>query len=153
MQNKGLFPCSPLCVLKGDPLKRCYSLKKNKDFQFVYRSGKSSGNKLASLVVARRKVWRRHKGKLPPAPAKGPTPHVLIGLTVSRKVGNSVTRNRIKRRLREAIRPLLPRIRPGYSLIFVARAAMADASYEDVCRTVYTLLNRAGLLEQTVEEA
>ena len=132
-------------------MKRCYSLKKNKDFQYVYRSGRSVGSRLAALIYTRRRVWRRRKGKLPPAPEQGQTPPVLIGLTVSRKVGNSVTRNRIKRRLREAIRPLIPQITPGYSLIFVARADMADASFDDVCRTVSTLLTKAGLLNGQAE--
>ncbi len=104
------------------------------------------------MIYTRRKVWRRHKGKLPPAPQQKPAPSVLIGLTVSRKVGNSVTRNRIKRRLREALRPLIPQITPGYSLIIIARTGMADASFDEIRRTVHTLLTRAGLLVQSGRE-
>ena len=133
-------------------MKRCYSLKKNRDFQFVYRSGKSTGSRHASLIYSRRKVWRRRKGKAPQlVTAKNPPP-VQIGLTVSRKVGNSVTRNRIKRRLREALRPLLPQIKPGYFLIFVARTSMANASFDEVCYTVRSLLARSGLLQEAPDQ-
>jgi ribonuclease P protein component len=53
-----------------------------------------------------------------------------VGLTVSSKVGGAVTRNRIKRRLREAVRLELNYL-PAVDLVLVARASAAEASVED----------------------
>jgi len=62
-----------------------------------------------------------------------------VGLTVSSKVGGAVTRNRIKRRLREAVRLELSRL-PAVDLVIVARASSATASVDDFRRW----LRRAG---------
>jgi ribonuclease P protein component len=53
-----------------------------------------------------------------------------VGLTVSSKVGGAVTRNRIKRRLREAVRLELGRL-PAVDLVIVARSSAATASVDD----------------------
>lgn len=55
---------------------------------------------------------------------------VRLGFTVTKKLGNAVIRNRIRRRLREAARQLLPlHGRPGYDYVFIARAAAHDRPY------------------------
>ena len=70
------------------------------------------------------------------------------GLTVSRRVGKAVTRNRVKRWLREVLR-LIP-LEPGWDIVFIARPAAAAASYADVRQSVTGLLSRAGLIGQRV---
>jgi ribonuclease P protein component len=52
-----------------------------------------------------------------------------LGLTVSVKLGGAVTRNRCKRRLREAFRLLEPRVKTGFDIVLVARAATAEAPW------------------------
>jgi ribonuclease P protein component len=65
------------------------------------------------------------------------------GLTVSRRVGKAVVRNKIKRRLREILRQMcLP---SGWDLIIIARNPAANADYNTLGKSVVKLLNRAGL--------
>ncbi len=61
-------------------------------------------------------------------------------------MGDAVTRNRVKRRLREVTRRMLTRIAPGYDLVMTARPGAADARMEPLEQEVRTLLARARLL-------
>jgi ribonuclease P protein component len=65
------------------------------------------------------------------------------GFTVSKRVGNAVTRNRIKRRLREILRQTPPKT--GWDIIFIARNRAATADYKSLGKTVRNLLFRAGI--------
>ena len=109
-------------------MKRRYSLKKKKEFNFVYRRGKGIGSKILVLVY----VKTRNETK--------------IGFSVSKKVGNAVIRNKTKRRLREAVTPLIPRIKANHQLIFIARHNISTTSYSNICKTIEYLLNKANLL-------
>lgn len=110
-------------------MKRCYSLKRNKEFRRVYRQGKSVPGRILVLI---------HRSSR--------EPNVKIGFAVSKKTGSAVVRNRVKRRLREAVTPLLPEIAPGCRLIFIARSAITDADFKEIESTVRRLVSKAGLL-------
>ena len=69
-----------------------------------------------------------------------------IGFSVSKRVGSAVIRNRVKRRLREAIRRRLWKTQPGWDMILIARPEAADAQYAALADEVYDLLRRARLL-------
>ncbi len=104
------------------------TLKKNKEFGFVYRKGKGVPLRDFTLVY----VKSRYGG-------------VRAGFSVSKKVGNSVTRNRARRRLKEAFRTLLPEIRGNYCFIFVARPRVCAAAFADILAQMRKALVKAGV--------
>jgi ribonuclease P protein component len=67
-----------------------------------------------------------------------------FGFTVSRRVGNAVVRNHVKRLLREIVRKLP--VKAGWDVVLIARIPAAIAGYAALNRSVSGLLNRAGLL-------
>lgn len=109
-------------------MKRKYSLKKHKDFSYVYRRGKSFSAPCAVLIVAR-----------------GVPGKVQIGLSISKKMGNAVVRNRCKRRLRAIIQPWLPTLRRNVKIIIIGRVAMLDMDHQTLSRCVYKLFQRGDL--------
>jgi len=67
------------------------------------------------------------------------------GLVVSRKVGSSVVRNRIKRMLRQILRQA--ELKPGYDIVVLTRPAITALDYSQMQSVVGSLLKEAGLLE------
>lgn len=84
--------------------KKIVPLTENYQFRRAYSRGKNIVGPLAVLYILR-------TGR----------PETRLGLTTSKKIGNAVLRSRSRRVLREAFRPFLPRLRPGYDLVLVAR--------------------------------
>lgn len=94
-------------------MKRFHSIKKNSDFQVVYKTGKSYANKLLVMYVIR-------KGEQ----------ETRIGISVSKKVGNSVVRHHVTRLVRESFRLNEARIETGLDIVVVARPAAKDSDYK-----------------------
>jgi ribonuclease P protein component len=69
--------------------------------------------------------------------------HTRVGITVSGRVGKAVVRNRVRRRLREAMRTRLSAIGPGHDLVVVARGASAEASWDQLGQALDAVLARA----------
>lgn len=106
-------------------------LKKNYEFDRVYKKGKSEhGAELSLFYVPRRD--------------KGPS---HFGVTVSRKVRGAAQRNRVKRVLRELCYLYLPAIKPGYDLVLTGRSLAEKGSFERLRRDFEKLLRRARLLD------
>lgn len=76
--------------------------------------------------------------------------HNRYGFAVGRRVGKAVRRNKIKRRMREAVRHVHPELDRGYDMVFIARGPLADTnvSYDEVKSAIHTLCRKAGLLEK-----
>ena len=72
------------------------------------------------------------------------------GFSVSRKVGKAVTRNKIKRWLREILRET--QVRPGWDLVFIVRPKVIEAGYWELKKAVASLLYRAQLLAEENEK-
>jgi ribonuclease P protein component len=70
-----------------------------------------------------------------------------FGLATGRKLGGAVIRNRLRRRLREALRALAPSFQPGWDVLIIARPALVNATHEDLTEAVARLLRQGGVLE------
>ncbi len=113
-------------------LGRQYRLKKNRDFRFIYRRGKSLAARTLALAY-----YRTNKPN-----------ELLFGFSASKKVGNAVVRNRVKRLMRENARLRIDQIPPGYRLIFTARVAAASADYDRIGKDMDYLLKKSGLIKK-----
>jgi ribonuclease P protein component len=105
-----------------------HKVRKNAEFRFIYRRGKSFSNHLLVLYVykSRKNINR-------------------IGISVSKKVGKSVTRNRVKRLIKESYRLNNSELIKGYDLVFIARSAASEKNYNEISDAIKNLLKRAGL--------
>jgi ribonuclease P protein component len=95
------------------PVQRRYRLSRSRDFDAVYRQGRSVSTRFLVLY------WFARDG------ADGDP---RLGLAVPRAAGGAVARNRVKRQLREVWRALLPRVPRGYDYVLIARPGLAEAS-------------------------
>ena len=91
------------------------SLKKNQDFQSVYRKGRSYANKLLVMYVLENNMERNR-----------------LGIAVSKKVGNSVVRHHVTRLVRESYRLQENIFNSGLDIVVIARANAASASYAEI---------------------
>jgi len=111
-------------------------LRRRSDFARTYSRGRSSASETVVVHAVRKSEITR------------------VGFSVSRKVGNAVVRNRVKRRLREIVRQILNEARddgrtvPGWDVVVVARRRASDASWEELGRGVRLAFERLGLLER-----
>jgi ribonuclease P protein component len=110
-------------------VQRSFRLTRSEDFKRVRRDGKSYAHPLVVLIAQ-----------------NNDQPRVRVGVAAGKSVGTAVTRNRAKRLLREAMRPLIPNIASGTDLILIARPALASAALADTQHALENLLQRARIL-------
>lgn len=110
-------------------MRKTERLKRNDDFREVYKKGLSY---LDRLLVIR-------------AVSNG-LPVSRFGFSVSHKVGNAVTRNHIKRLLRESVRVENPK--GGWDVVFIARLPAAAVNLTQMRQSTHHLLEKAKLLER-----
>lgn len=115
--------------------KQPVTLKKNREFGYVYRNGKRINLYNFTFVYV--------KGRY-----GGPR----VGFSVSKKAGNSVARNKARRRLKEAYRALLPGISGNYSMIFVATQRISGSTYQQIARDVLKALVKARIIDGEIDE-
>ena len=70
-----------------------------------------------------------------------------FGIATGRKLGGAVVRNRLRRRLREALRALAPSFQPGWDVLIIARPALVNATHGELTEAIARLLRRGGVLE------
>lgn len=91
------------------------SLKKYGDFQRVYKKGKSYANKYLIMYILEQDAQKNR-----------------IGISVSKKVGNSVVRHRLTRLIRESYRMSEEHFRRGFDIIVIARTSAKGKSYHEI---------------------
>ena len=112
-------------------MKNTVSMKYNRDFKRLYAKGKSL---CAGFLV----MYYKKTG------GKGNT----LGLTVTKKIGKAVVRNRIRRLIRESYRLKEHELSGGYYIVFVARGKAVGASFDQISRDMSFLLKKSGILNQ-----
>jgi len=111
-------------------MKKEQKIRKNVEFRRVYRKGKSYSNYFLVLYVFNN-FYNYDKNR--------------VGISVSKKVGNSVVRSRVKRLISESYRLHLGELKNGYDLVFIARNTSKGKSYKEIESSVLNLLSKAGL--------
>lgn len=109
-------------------MKFTVTIKRNHEFQRLYHKGKSAVSPYLALYCRRRRQ-----------------PGNRLGFTVGKKVGGAVTRNRVRRRLREIYRLHESELRTGYDLVVVARVKAAFADYHKLESSFLSLADKLGV--------
>ncbi|MFS0865529.1 ribonuclease P protein component [Fredinandcohnia sp. 179-A 10B2 NHS] len=112
-------------------MKKEYRIKKNQDFQTVFKHGKSSANRQFVVYVY------ENEGQ----------DHFRIGLSVSKKLGNAVTRNRIKRLIRQFFLEHKFSVQ-NKDYVIIARKPVVDMEYEEVKKSLLHVLKVAKVLKK-----
>jgi ribonuclease P protein component len=105
------------------------SLRLNKDFRRLYGRGKSLVSPTVVIYLMKNRFGKNR-----------------LGITVNKKNGGAVLRNRVRRILKEAYRHLEPNIKLGYDFVLVARGKTAFCKSTDVEKALYKLLNDKGFI-------
>ena len=111
------------------------TLRKQSDFARVYKQGKSKGSRFAVILYKRNGLR-----------------FTRTAFVASKKVGNSVERNRSRRLMRAAYKALEPNVKSGYDIIFVARAAIIGCREPEVEKQLRSALDGAGILTGSNEK-
>ena len=107
------------------------SLKKNRDFQLLYKEGKSCANRYLVLYVKENGLEKNR-----------------LGVSVSKKVGNSIVRHRITRLIRESYRLHEDMFNSGLDMVVIARVSAKDRSMREIESALLHLGKLQGVLKK-----
>lgn len=111
------------------------TLNRNKDFNRLYSRGRSYVEQCVVVYVLKNRLKQ-----------------VRIGITTSKKIGNAVKRNRARRLIRESCRKLLPNVRPGVDLVFVARKKTTLVKCDEVLKAILKALKEANIWMDSLDQ-
>lgn len=113
-------------------VQRRLRLRKKEHFAKVFKHGKSAANHQFVVYVK-------------PSPDAKP---FRFGVSASKKIGNAVVRNRIRRRVKEIVRQMEPDIKPGVDIICIVRKPALELDYAGLKKSIHHVFKRANLLEK-----
>lgn len=113
-------------------LQRAYRLKRRNDFRRVFRAGTSVANRQFVLYTFKRSDEEVTR----------------VGISISRKVGKAVVRNRIKRLVKEIVRHWMENIHPHMDLILIARNPVVGLDYKDLESSLRHVMKRASVFKE-----
>lgn len=113
-------------------MKTLKRLKKNKDFQVVFKKGSSFANRQFVVYVLKQEEQ----------------PYSRLGLSVSKKMGNAVMRNHIKRFIKEIFRDLSDKLDPGNDYIVISRRPVRTMSYQQMQSSLIHVLKKTGMMTE-----
>lgn len=116
-------------------MKKEYRIKKNKEFQNAFKGGKSWANRQFIIYILK----------------KPEQPKFRIGLSVSKKVGNSVMRNRIKRCIRQVFLELKSEIKTGQDYVIIARKPVSEMDFHEIKKSLIHLLKLSKVINKLPE--
>ena len=116
-------------------MQRSESLKKNQDFQKVYRNGTSKGNRYLVMYVLKNQYMKNR-----------------LGISVSKKVGNSVVRHRITRLVRESYRLNESLFKKNLDIVVIARNSANGTNYHEIEKAFMDLARKHGIAGDKVNE-
>lgn len=109
-------------------MKSANRLKKNSDFSVVYLRKKSMANKLLIIYIKENLSLDNR-----------------VGFVVSKKVGKSVVRSKVKRLMKEGYRLNDAKFKNGYDIVFIARAECKDSTFKEIESALLHLMKRMKL--------
>ena len=112
-------------------MKKKFRIKKNEEFQRVFHEGESFANRKFVVYILQ----------------KEDQDYFRIGLSVSKKIGNAVTRVRIKRYIRQAFLELNSQVREQRDYVVIARKPAADMAFNEVKSSLIHVLKRGKALK------
>ncbi len=115
-------------------MKRQNKLTKRKHFGYIYKFGESKHTSFLKVVFIKSKV----------KPFK-------VGFSVSKKIGKSAVRNKVKRRMREAFYSFFDFVNPNYNYILVAKAGIENLSFHEIKQEVKNALSKAGVYDEKTD--
>ncbi|SEF98057.1 ribonuclease P protein component [Caloramator fervidus] len=114
-------------------MKKEERIRKNKHFRLIYSRGKSYSDDILVVYIFKNKSNINR-----------------LGISVSKKIGKSVVRNRVKRLIREAFRVNKDKFKVGYDIIFVARSKSAKSNFHEIEKSIFNVLKKAGILKEGI---
>ncbi|CAH0344888.1 Ribonuclease P protein component [Bacillus sp. CECT 9360] len=117
----------PIYFIEGVRMKKKLRIKKNDEFQNVFQKGESFANRQFVVYVLE----------------KPNQEYFRIGLSVSKKIGNAVVRNQIKRYIRQSFLELMDEVKSGQDYVVIARKPAAEMDFFQVKNSLIHVLKRS----------
>lgn len=112
-------------------MEKKYRLRRNIEFKNVYNHGKNYWNRNLVLYIK-----------------KNGLEETRVGYTITKKIGNAVVRNKIRRRMQEIYRLNFSRVKDGYDLIFICKKNTVDLSYKELENSMIHIMKIAKVLKK-----